>query len=147
MKIDLMKRDLPVEQGTGIGVEETAQVAGARLRESFGAMSYGTNVNPTELKAQDLNYESFKKSERSAAFDIANRSLNEVKDKVREFNKDFPLQAFFPPYATFPKPEGFNPKNFGGKDEAFNAWKMAVVEWVEDVKQDIAKQLFADFAE
>lgn len=98
-----------------------------------------TQKAPTtnENKAPALNFEGFQKKERAAANELATRSLNEVKDLTRDFNHDFPATAYSPDYTSFPKPDDFSAKNFGGKEKAFVAWKDAVKEWVEDCKQDI----------
>ena len=92
------------------------------------------------LKAQDLNYEGFPKANRLDASEFAGRSLNEVKDIAREFNADFPEQPYVIDYSKFPNPENFSKKNYGGKEEAYTAWKNVVTEWVEDCKQDMATQ-------
>lgn len=91
----------------------------------------------TTSKMPELDYTSFPKKLRAYANDIATRSMNEVKDLVRDFNKNYPATTYNPPYEEFPKPESYSAKNLGGKEAAFNAWKDAVKEWVEDCKQDL----------
>ena len=90
------------------------------------------------LKSQDLNYENFPKNSRKDASDYAGRSLNEVKDAARDFNADFPEKPYVVDYDGFPRPEHFHKKNYGGDKQAYEAWKDAVTEWVEDCKQDMA---------
>lgn len=89
------------------------------------------------LKASELDYTKFPKANRLDASEFAERSINEVKDLTREFNKDFPQYPYFPNYDDFPKPENYTLKQYGGKDRAYIAWKSAVKEWVEDCKQDM----------
>lgn len=95
------------------------------------------NVEQQKNEPPKLNFESFKRSDREHANELATRSLNEVKDAVRIFNSDFPTSPYVPDYTSFPRPEDFEAKNYGGKDAAYNAWKDAVKEWTEDCKQDM----------
>lgn len=104
---------------------------------AFGFATNGERSVAKRFDPNELNYEGFKKKDRAAAFDLATRSLNEVKDLARGYNNDFPSYPYYPKYNEFPNPGDFNAKNLGGKDEAYHAWKAAVVEWVEDAKQDI----------
>lgn len=107
--------------------------------EVFGFATNGKMTTTKKFNANELNFEGFKKKNRAAAFDFANRSLNEVNDLAGGYNKDFPSHPYFPKYEEFPVPENFNPKNLGGKDEAYHAWKTSVTEWVENAKQDIER--------
>lgn len=91
----------------------------------------------TPLRAQDLDFSKLPKGNRLDASEFANRSLNEVKDLAREFNADFPDSPYIVDYSSFPKPEDFDKNNYGGKKEAYAAWKNSVTEWVEDCKQDM----------
>lgn len=120
---------------------EETQVEGTnvdtQLREAFNSDQVQGNQLTKLLKAQDLNFENFPKGNRLDAPEFAGRSLNEVKDAAREFNADFPKTLYVVDYSEFPKPETFPKKNYGGKEEAYNAWKDAVTEWVEDCKQDM----------
>ena len=90
------------------------------------------------LKARDLDYSLFSKSQMKDANKLAERSLNEVKDLTRDFNADFPAKPYVPNYEEFPKPEEF--KQFKNKDDRYDTWSDAVVEWVEDCKQDMKTQ-------
>ncbi len=90
------------------------------------------------LKARELDYSLFSKSQMKDANKLAERSLNEVKDLTRDFNADFPAKPYVPNYEEFPKPEEF--KQFKNKDDRYDAWSDAVVEWVEDCKQDMKTQ-------
>ena len=89
------------------------------------------------LKAGDLDYSKFPRANRLDASEFAERSLNEVKDLAREFNKDFPQNPYITDFDSFPRPESYTSKQYGGKDRAYVAWKSAVKEWVEDCKQDM----------
>lgn len=119
------------------GVQVSGSNADAKLRQAFN-YPQGQDVQMQKaLKPQDLNFEGFPKSNRLDASEFAGRSLNEVKDAAREFNADFPESPYVVDYSNFPKPEEFSKKNYGGKEEAYSAWKNAVIEWVEDCKQDM----------
>lgn len=121
-------------QGTSISRTNTAD---AQLRSAFTFDQKEEQKLAKPLKAHDLNYENFPKKNRLDASDYATRSLNEVKDRAREHNNDFPDNAYVVDYSTFPNPEDFEKKQYGGTDKAYSAWKTAVSEWVEDCKQDM----------
>lgn len=104
-------------------------------------------VNSTKLKANDLDFTVFPKANRADAAHFAERSLNEVRDLARDFNSDYPDKPYVVNENNFPRPEDFPKKNYGGKDNAYNAWKNAVTEWVEDIKQDIALKKSTHLAE
>lgn len=102
-----------------------------------GSTDTTTNFKNKALKAHELDYSDFPKANRGDAAQFAERSLNEVKDLARTFNADFPDAQYQINYSDFPRPEQFPKKNYGGKEEAYGAWKNAVTEWVEDCKQDM----------
>ena len=105
--------------------------------ENVGNSEPTTNFQNKKLKAQELNYSEFPKANRADASQFAERSLNEVKDLARTFNADYPDEPYIVDYNEFPRPEIFQKNNYGGKDKAYTAWKNAVIEWVEDCKQDM----------
>ncbi len=136
-KIGQTNQELKIIAQQNGGTQVAGPNADSQLRESFTFEEKQTPEMQKPLKAQDLNYENFPKANRLDASEFAGRSINEVKDAAREFNADFPETPYIVDYSGFPKPEVFSKKNFGGKEEAYNAWKDAVAEWVEDCKQDM----------
>lgn len=133
-KAEVQKYQNYEQQSTSVKNNNTAD---AQLREAF---SYDNSNNPPEKQKFDVNqldYSGFPKKNKVDAFDFARRSLNEIKDAAREFNADFPQNPYVPNTSIFPKPENFTKKQFGGKEQAYTAWKSAVTEWVEDCKQDM----------
>ena len=132
-----VNQELKVVAQQNEGTQVQGSNVDAQLREAFSSDQPQGNQLTKPLKAQDLNFEGFPKGNRLDASEFAGRSLNEVKDAAREFNADFPETPYVVDYSEFPKPEAFSKKNYGGKEEAYNAWKDAVTEWVEDCKQDM----------
>lgn len=131
-KVDFHKEETNVAKSSQNNVN--AQIQAYYNSERQTEVNY---YNSKKLKASDLNFTSFPKSNRADAAQFAERSLNEVRDKARDFNADYPDKPYFINEKDFPRPEDFPKKNYGGKDMAYNAWKNAVVEWVEDAKQDM----------
>ena len=136
MKIEKTNQELtqPVQNRQSIAPKESTN---EKLRETFTPAEVSKEVVETNNKPPKLDFSGFKKSYRQHANDFARRSLNEIIDTARSFNRDYPTTPYIIDYEAFPLPEDFDPKNFGGKDNAFESWKDAVVEWVENAKQDI----------
>lgn len=118
-----------------------------QLRDAFGTNEQVENNSFKKLKANDLDFTGFPKANRQDAALIAERSLNEVRDMARVYNANYPNKPYIANENDFPRPEEFSQKNYGGKDGAYNAWKVAVTEWVEDAKQDMNAKSSANIAD
>ena len=143
IKVDLQ----PKVMATGVEAPQESAEVDARLSQALAgdggeAQVAGGPAKP--LKANDIDYSALQKGDRSRACELATRSLNEVNDLVRVFNKDFHAKPYTPPYDDFPKPEQFAQFK---KGERYNLWADAVKEWVEDCKQDMQAERDANLAD
>lgn len=138
MKIEGTKQNETFAVGSNTTVPAESEDAARKLKASFNyaGMSGGADVQ-VENKPPKFDFTGFKKGDRAHANEYAARALNEIKDVVRSFNRDFPTNPFIVDYRSFPNPKDFDEKNLGGKSQAYEAWKDAVNVWVEDIKQDL----------
>ncbi len=119
---------------------DPAKVADDRLRNELKPVSvkYEKEV-PKELKVEDIDFTAFAKGKRDAAAAVVSMVLANVKQMAKDYNYNYPCVPYFPDYENFPVPENFNPKNYGGKDEAYYTWETSVRAWENNVKDDIKK--------
>lgn len=140
MRIDAPKVEVKEQETVKYATSTNNTKASNALQEEF--KKFGCNneqgcSKSKEVQAYELDFSNFKKSDKDHAFQVANTALSSMKNLVNNHNNNYPAKAYVIDYATFPNPANFNPKNFGGKEEAFTSWQTAVSSWVKTVENKI----------